>query len=164
MTQGLTIAIESYPLPPSENVAFATNWKTKKRFKSEVYENYETAVLVWSMHNRGTISHLKRLFREWTAQPLGVVRIDFIFTFHRDRIITKAGKLKSKKCDPMNYVKPACDTLSQLVNVDDSYFEAGQIVKAWTPSKNCEGVYLKFSPSIILERDGAKTLLTTPTI
>ncbi len=156
------IAIESYPLPPSENVCYGTNWAKKSRFKTEAYDDFETEVFIWAMRNRGTIAHLKTLFHEWVSFPLGVVRIDFIFCFHRQRIIKKCGKLKSKKCDPLNYTKPVSDSLSRLVHVDDSFFEAGQVVKAYTESKKCEGVYLKFSPSVILLRDDAKLLLTAP--
>jgi len=148
------LIITDFPLPPSENIIYGNRSEKGKRgrYKAEVYSDYEDRVFMWHMRNRTMIANCKKYFNEWIFKPLGVVRIDFYFVFEKSRIVKRDGSLK-KKIDPLNYTKALCDCLSQLVKIDDSYFEAGVVTKAWTTKKNKECTILAFSPSTINESD-----------
>lgn len=148
------IIIINFPLPPSENAIYANRSEKGKRgrHKTEACSDYEDRVFMWSLKNRPMVANCSKYFKEWVAKPRGVVRIDFYFVFEKSRIIKRDGSLK-RKIDPLNYTKALCDCLSQLVKVDDSYFEAGIVTKSWTSKKNKECTILAFSPSTINESD-----------
>jgi Holliday junction resolvase RusA-like endonuclease len=118
------------PMPPSVNGAYATNFSTKRRFKSKDYQLFESSVLHWTYVNAETLAKA----RELTGRLLDgqALRVDIVFYFPRSKILTKATKSQAsrlKRLDVDNRIKAAFDVLAKILGVDDCMFFEGSFRK-----------------------------------
>lgn len=121
--------LKDLPIPPSVNRAYSTNWKTKRRFKSQDYQAYEAMILHWKQLHPANLASA----RQFTTllEPGEAFKLELTFYFPRERILTKgkaatrkkpAEPPRPKRNDTSNRVKIAHDTISKLLDVDDCYF------------------------------------------
>jgi|TARA_R110002126_G_C10460325_1_gene500229 Holliday junction resolvase RusA-like endonuclease len=114
------------PLPPSVNNCFATNFKTKRRFKSKAYTKWIKASLKAVQGQTLPYWHNGSLKIEiGIAKPLN-----------------KDGTVTKRKMDLDNRVKPIFDLMTELqVWRDDS--QVDHLTVYWDRSKTFEGVKVK---------------------
>jgi len=103
--------IITVPLPPSVNQAYATNWKTKRRFKSKPYSD-------WLAHC------------EFLVLNQGVV-----FTPGRVKVEYICGKPDKRRRDLGNLEKPLSDMLVKCGLIEDDC-KIDEIVMKWTDHIN----------------------------
>ena len=95
------------PVPPSSNMAYPTNFKTKKRYKSQ-------DALDWEKEAFAVLSKQKRF------KCSGNEKLKVVYTFFTSWM-TKKGKIKKK--DIENYVKLLSDFLCKNIEgMDDCQF------------------------------------------
>jgi len=119
------------PLPPSVNNCFATNFKTKRRFKSKAYTKWIKASL--KAVQGQTLPY-------W---PKGCLRVELAIAkpLNKDNTETK------RKMDLDNRVKPIFDFMTQVqVWGDDSQVE--HLTVYWDRSKTFEGVQVKIKGAV----------------
>lgn len=98
------------PISPSVNQCYATNWKTKRRFKSKPYE-------FWLKKATDALWQQKRVFLTAKRKYMLVIELG------------KMGDKRRRDC--FNYEKPATDFLvSNNLIVDDCHIDLGLI--RWT--------------------------------
>lgn len=89
------------PLPPSANIAYRTDWRTKRRVKTARAEAWiaeaEMPCLV--------------AFADWEIDPGAMLAMHFRFAFPTAR-----------RADAQSYVKLACDTIVRVLGRDDNHF------------------------------------------
>lgn len=125
-----SVTLKDMPIPPSVNAAYATNFRTKRRFKSKDYQLYEAMVIHWkNLHplNLGRARQFTTLIGDGMA-----LQVDITFYFPRSKILTKAaGKAPSvpKHNDTSNRIKIAHDVLADLLSIDDCLFWDGSFKK-----------------------------------
>lgn len=74
--------------------------------------------------------------------PNSLIKIDRIFVFSEKRFFTKKKELR--KIDTSNRIKLCDDSISKLIEVDDSQFISGNLIKTYH-SKEQEIVYIKLT-------------------
>jgi len=89
------------PLPPSVNTAFATDWKTKRRFKSKAYTDWITAATLAMGGNAPMLD--------------GPVVVKYTFTKPKN----KDGSENKTKRDLGNLEKPVSDFLVKMSVIED---------------------------------------------
>jgi len=108
------LLIQNFPLPPSENALFATNFKTKRRFPTKDYGLYKEGCRQWGIVN----SKYSALFRKMQKENPGkMVKVDVYYVLKYERIFTKDGR--PKRLDASNRNKAFQDELSKFLNIDD---------------------------------------------
>ena len=96
------------PFPPSVNALYSTNWKTKKRFKSERYCRW-----------------IERAIKHMTRFPVARGKVKALYEF---------GRPDNRKRDVANYEKAVSDFLTHTVILnDDSQIE--EITLKWADVK-----------------------------
>ena len=119
------------PLPPSVNNCFATNFKTKRRFKSKAYTKWIKASL--KAVQGQTLPY-------W---PNGSLKIEIGIA----KPLNKDGTETKRKMDLDNRVKPIFDFMTQVqVWGDDSQVE--HLTVYWDRSKTFEGVQVKIKGAV----------------
>ena len=114
------------PLPPSVNNCFASNWKTKRRFKSKAYTKWIKASLK-AVEGQSL-----------TYWPNGSLKIEIGIA----KPLNKDGTETKRKMDLDNRVKPIFDLMTELqVWRDDS--QVDHLTVYWDRSKTFEGVKVK---------------------
>jgi len=100
------------PLPISVNAAYATNFSTKRRFKTTEYKNWEREALLYCK------SRYEILGDNW---------VDVRYTYFMP-IYNKNGT--KKKIDVFNYEKCLSDFIPSIIKgFDDSFIKEGTVKK-----------------------------------
>jgi Holliday junction resolvase RusA-like endonuclease len=110
--------LQGIPIPPSVNAAYATNWKTKRRYKSPDLQAWESDFRAWALLNRGYILGVRKMLD--TPVDNAALSIDLMFFFSWNRVITKDGRPKILDLD--NRLKAVLDAISKVLGVNDSIF------------------------------------------
>jgi len=111
------------PLPPSINQCYATNFQTKRRFKSKVYEEWIKNAHISLL----TSSKYKILGNEW---------LQVKYTFYMP-LRTKKGDIR--KVDAENYIKPTSDFLGKTIQgFEDSKIKDYYISKEDSSERKAE--------------------------
>lgn len=100
-------------MPPSDNRLKRNRWGSPVPRPSDQYIAFKHQVLAWELANRGAIYECIKDLKA----PLGV---HFDLNFTRDRLITLKGKTKS--LDAANFLKALCDSIKNIIKIDDSEF------------------------------------------
>ena len=114
-------------LPPSSNKIYVTDWKRKRRFKSNQAQAFRNRFL-WEVVPNYLPQISQLVVPKEDPTVLYVVSVHFYFP--RDEIINKtwgegkktSAKTRYKKMDTGNRLKLLLDCLSDSIGIDDSYF------------------------------------------
>lgn len=117
------IQLLNIPMPPTVNKLYGGGLRTKRRFKTELYLNWEDELQNWALINSRTIILAQNLFL--TERYNHIIRVDKNFYFTYSSIFSKTGKMK--KMDTSNRIKPLEDGLVQVLGIDDCYFKSGMV-------------------------------------
>lgn len=127
MTLPKCYLLEKFPMPISEN-----------KFRGAFFDQTKQEMVHYST---GDLKAFKRIGHEWRLEHLRFcqeirvwartavadqshqIRIDCNFIFPKEKVWTKAGKIR--KFDASNRIKPLHDVLADILDVDDCYFYPG---------------------------------------
>lgn len=141
---GPEILIDRFPMPPSHNNSNASKivYKDGKaipvRYKAPNYQVFDIHVEAYRYRNLSNVKLAAAYLKNELAMPLRempVIRIDTVFCFPTDKIITQDWR--PKKNDTFNRPKILHDALSTLLGIDDCYFWRGSADK-WALSGKAE--------------------------
>ena len=98
------------PMPPSINVAYSTNFETKRRFKSQAYKDWEDSLPIQKRY----------IFTPEKGKALAV-HYEF-YSQWLNKKPTKTNPTMHKKKDSSNFLKVLEDSFSSFItNFDDSF-------------------------------------------
>lgn len=105
---------------PSANAARATNWKTKRQFKTKDYEQFEQRVKIMSLGKRKDIDKFEHTFNIYESH----ISMTPVFWIPYDRMYTKKGYISHRSGDSDNYLKCSIDAVFKTFNkLDDKYIK-----------------------------------------
>lgn len=124
------IILDQIPLPPSENSAYATDWKTGRRFKSKEMCEFTERFQCWSLRRALQIAKIQDELKWELADHRKVIRVDAWLFFQFDSLFTKSkspsDKPRRKRMnDASNFTKALHDCLATMLGVDDSRMIVG---------------------------------------
>lgn len=124
------VILDQIPLPPSENAAYATDWKTGRRFKSKEMNEFTVRFQAWSMRRFQKIAQLQKELTWELADHRRALRVDAWLFFQYESLFTKSKSStdrprRKKMNDPSNFIKALHDCLSNMLGVDDSRMVVG---------------------------------------
>lgn len=126
------ITFDMIPIPPSENEAYPTDFKTGRRFTGKEMVEFKRRFLMWSMKRAIQINNLIEELKWELADHRKVIRIDVYFHFQADTLFTKpkskTDRPRRKKIDPHNRIKALFDCIGVMLAVDDCRFIIGEVV------------------------------------
>lgn len=120
-----SVQLKDLPVPPSINKAYATDFRTRRRFKSRDYKLFEAMIKHWCAINPNALANAREFTTKLSSGE--AFQIDITFYFPREKILTKQGK--PKRNDTSNRIKIAHDVLAEILSIDDCYFWDGKFEK-----------------------------------
>lgn len=117
------------PMVPSMNMAYPTNRKTGRRFKSKEFVQWERDFHIWCLSHAPQVNEARREFSHPIRGKIVVVHTNYFFT--RESILCLDGR--PKKNDTSNRLKILHDAVSSAIWLDDSYFFDGTFTKRPLP-------------------------------
>lgn len=145
------------PVPPSANRIYATDWRTKRRFPSQEYKEYEKRFRSWSLKRIKDVIDFKNENAYELLDPFKCVQLDILFHFQHQTLFTKKP-MKRKKMDSHNLLKVLIDQLSVILGIDDSRIVLGSVKMAVVQENQGQWCSVKFSLDRIQESSKAMSL------
>jgi len=149
MSNGLLLS--GLPIPPSENAAYATNFRTKRRFRTNDLSRFQMLMLSYRQANLQKCKLFESTISEW-IQANRELMITCVYYLHPTRVYTKDGRLKKK--DVSNLNKAMHDSIGDILGFDDRH------IKVMTSIRE---VHENESASVIIEgysRDAMPLLIS----
>ena len=128
-------------MPPTSNSIY-TGMK-RRRASDSLIQYKETAKIYHWEHNL-KLKEARRVIREWP----GPIRIDRVYCFHLNEIIWKTKKT-IRKNDVTNRIKVLDDSISEILQVDDSAIFWGSEAKVIVDERYDACVQIKITPTTI---------------
>lgn len=125
------ITLDQIPIPPSENEAYPTDFRTGRRFTGKEMIEFKRRFQMWSLKRAVQINEIIESLKWELADHRRVIRINVYFHFQSDSLFTKGdakNRPRRKKMDPHNKVKALFDCIGFMLGVDDSRFIIGEVV------------------------------------
>lgn len=115
------IYLTDLPLPYSVNQGLIRNKYSHKYIKTSYARAFDSKIDCWIARHIGDnkFSYLKEEINKGK-----MLRVDYYFLFHVDRIIWK-NKKTLRQLDVDNRIKPLQDAVSKIIGIDDTYFKKG---------------------------------------
>lgn len=145
------VVVRGYPIPPSDNAIK----KPVRRFvkggikrvltfmDSPEYVRFKSDLNFWWLSNFRNYSDDFMTVKNWVRDGK-VLGIECDMRIHHERIWTVKGR--PQRLDPANRLKALQDTLSKLIQIDDSVFFETIVRKVEIPKDRRECFYLKIGP------------------
>jgi hypothetical protein len=116
-----SVSLKDLPLPPSVNKIYATDFRTRRRFKSKDALTFSELIRHWCLINPSRLADA----REFVAR-LGqgeALKFDCTFYLDRSKVLTKSGTIKKR--DSSNLLKALHDEIAKILDIKDEYFLDG---------------------------------------
>lgn len=125
------ILLEQIPMPPSENEAYPTDFKTGRRFTGKELSDFKTRLAFWSLKRAPEISKIIEELKWELADHRKCLRVDSYLFFQYSSLfttpVTKTERPRRKKMDPQNKMKALYDSLAAMLGIDDSRILPGEV-------------------------------------
>lgn len=132
MTPRDGLVLDQIPMPPSENQAYATDWKTGRRFASKELNEFKGRFQMWSLKRTHLLAKTIEELKWELADHRKCLRVDVWMFFQYESLFTKPIKKnerpRRKKMDVQNRIKPFFDTLASMLGIDDSRMTVGRVL------------------------------------
>ncbi|MEM4359747.1 MAG: RusA family crossover junction endodeoxyribonuclease [Candidatus Bilamarchaeaceae archaeon] len=114
--------IDGLPMPPSVNNTL-TIGRQGRFIPSPEMVLWKSRCRIWLSKNRAIVTDLRKFVKDY-PEPKYVWGLDAIFQFRYNEIFTTSRRSKSfcKRVDLNNRLKPLCDFVAEMMNLDDSLF------------------------------------------
>lgn len=136
------IIINGLPLPPSINQSYATNFKTRRRFKSKDLTNFEKLIANYWLERNLQLQENRKIIESWIKEKRDL-SFTCIFYLDHKRIFT--SDMRKKKMDVSNRIKAIEDSIVGWLWYDDCHHTKVMAIKTPTPNES-ESVTVKIEP------------------
>lgn len=125
------IKLDKLPMPPTSNKLYSSF--RGRLVKSKVGREFEEKIEFYALTNKRQIQAAKHKIKALFDIGFKGLKIDCTFIFHKNKVIGQKGQFK--RIDASNRLKQTHDSLSKLIEIDDSLFFEGTFSK-----KTCESI------------------------
>lgn len=127
------IILDMLPMPPSENEAYPTDFKTGRRFVGKEMAEYKQRFQAWSLRRALEIAKIQNQLKWELADHRRAIKVDAFLFFQYESLFTKVQNKtdrprRKQMNDPSNRGKPLYDCLATMLGVDDSRMVPGGLV------------------------------------
>jgi Holliday junction resolvase RusA-like endonuclease len=147
-----TYILHGFPLSPSINASLRPSKTTKQFIKTDQMNIWEDKVFIWKLKNGALLHDIY----EHQKVYKGPLKIDFVFVFHKPRIINKEGTIKTAKNDCNNFLKNSLDAFCKLIGIDDSRANKHTIERAICENESDQQTLIRIEPCEIQVYDKQK--------
>lgn len=153
MTPRDGLVLDQIPMPPSENQAYATDWKTGRRFASKELNEFKGRFQMWSLKRTQLLAKTIEELKWELADHRKCLRVETWMFFQYESLFTtpikKNERPRRKKMDAHNKLKSLFDSLGAMFGIDDSRIIDGGCVPVLRIDPNGQFVRVKLSYQMI---------------